>query len=163
MYVYSFKVKFMKLSKKSDYALRAMMTRASDSEILFSIRSIAEQNDIPRRFLEHIMLDLKNKGWVKAVTGRDGGYTMAVAPSEVTVGAIVRLFDEMLAPIECVSVKAYSKCTQEHTCKFRRLFLNLRNQAATTLDGTTLADLQTFEPVSAIELRKSGFTDGEGI
>ncbi len=153
----------MKLSKKSDYALRAMMTLASEPGRLFSIRTIAEINDIPRRFLEHIMLDLKNQGWVKGIPGRDGGYILAIEPSELTVGSIVRYFDEMLAPIECVSVKAYCKCSQEQSCKFRRLFLNLRNQAASVLDSTTVADLQSFEPVTTQELEKSGFMHGEGI
>lgn len=139
------------------------MTLASEPDKLFSIRKLAEINDIPRRFLEHIMLDLKNQGWVKAVTGRDGGYTLAVKPNELAVGTIVRYFDEMLAPIECVSVKAYSKCSQENKCKFRRLFLNLRNLAVSTLDGTTLADLLEFEPVNAQELKKSGFANGDGI
>ncbi len=153
----------MKISKKCDYALRSLLTLACEPDGLFTIKEIAESSDIPRRFLEQIMLDMKNLGWVVGIPGRDGGYKLAVSPEKLTVGSIIRHFDQMLAPIECVSVRAYEKCSQEQCCRFRRLFLNLRNQAAQVLDNTSLADLCGFDPVSADELRESGFTDGMGI
>lgn len=153
----------MKISKKCDYALRSLLALASEPDTLFTIKVLAVNGDMPRRFLEQIMLEMKNAGWVVGIPGRDGGYRLAVDPEKLTVGAVVRHFDQMLAPIECVSVRAYEKCSQEKCCRFRRLFLNLRNQAAMMLDNTTLADLCGFEPVTAQELRESGFTDGMGI
>ncbi|MBN2842387.1 MAG: Rrf2 family transcriptional regulator [Sedimentisphaerales bacterium] len=130
----------MKISKKCDYALRSLLALASEPDGLFTIKEIAQSSDISRRFLEQIMLDMKNLGWVVGHPGRDGGYKLAISPETLTVGMIVRHFDQMLAPIECVSVRAYEKCSQEKCCRFRRLFLNLRNQAAQVLDNTTLAD-----------------------
>jgi len=142
----------MRISKKSDYALRALVTLATQEPgDLLSIRRLAEGNDIPRRFLEQIMMDLREQGWVFGVTGRDGGYRLAVAPAALTMGEVVRHFDRVLAPIGCVSVKQYEPCSQEPTCRFRRVFLEARNHAARMLDGLTIADLLEDPPSSPVE------------
>lgn len=139
----------MRISKKSDYALRALVTLAGQEPgDLLSIRRLAEGNDIPRRFLEQIMMDLREQGWVFGVTGRDGGYRLAVPATALTMGEVVRHFDGVLAPIGCVSVKHYEPCSQEPTCRFRRVFLEARNHAARMLDGLTIADLLADPPSS---------------
>lgn len=154
----------MKISKKSDYALRALLLLADQEPgELVSIRRLAETADIPKRFLEQIMLDLREHGWVKAVTGRDGGFQMAVRPDELTMGQIVRHFDGVLAPVGCVSVTHYEPCSQEKVCRFRRVFLEARNHAARMLDSLTLEDLRHTRPVSSPDLAVFAFHDGEGI
>ncbi len=145
----------MKISKKTDYALRALVYLAIDTDKLHSIRHIAKENDIPKRFLEHIMLDLKDAGWVKGVPGRDGGYRILVDPAKLTIGRVVRYYDSMLAPIACVSSCEYEECSQESACRFRRLFLNIRNHIAHMLDNVTIKDLANFDPVLQEELKES--------
>jgi Rrf2 family protein len=130
----------VQLSAKSDYALRTLFFLAKNNELEpHSIREIAEKNDIPRRFLEHIMLDLKKKGWVRSISGRYGGYVLAKDPREITLGEVVRYFDCVLAPIGCVSVTKYIPCTQEHNCPFRSIMKAVRDKAAELMDNTTLA------------------------
>jgi Rrf2 family protein len=93
----------MRLSRKSDYALRALFTLVAEyGKGPISIRELAERNDVPRRFLEQIMLDLKHQGWARSIPGRDGGFVLARKPEEITMGEVVRHFDDMLAPIPCV-------------------------------------------------------------
>ncbi len=89
----------MKVSRKSDYALRALFgLMATDGTTPVSIRELAERYDVPRRFLEQIMLELKSKGWVRSIAGRDGGFVLAKRPDEITMGEVVRHFDGVLAP-----------------------------------------------------------------
>jgi Rrf2 family protein len=143
----------MKLSRKSDYALRALVTLVRHyKKELVSIRQLAEQNDIPKRFLEQIMLGLREQGWVRGVTGRDGGYELAISPSDLTLGTIVRHFEGVLAPIGCVSVTHCEPCSQEATCTFRRALLDVRNYTAKLIDSISLADLAKAEPVHPSEV-----------
>jgi Rrf2 family protein len=154
----------MKISKKSDYALRALMLLADlEPGDLISIRRLAERADIPKRFLEQIMIDLRERGWVKAVTGRDGGFQLAVPAEELTMGQVVRHFDGVLAPVGCVSVTHYEPCSQEKVCRFRRVFLDARNHAARMLDSLTLADLRHIPPVENSDLAGLSFHNGDGI
>lgn len=154
----------MRVSRKSDYALRALVTLADRfGEAPVSIRELAEENDIPKRFLEQIMLDLKHKGWVRSVAGRDGGFALARRPETISMGEIVRHFDGVLAPIGCVSTSNYESCSQEAKCRFRRVFLEVRNYTAGIMDGTSLAALQVGRPVARQEVFSEQFTDGGGI
>ncbi len=153
----------MKISKKTDYALRALVFLAIEPGKLFSIRHIAEENDIPKRFLEHIMLDLKDAGWVKGVPGRDGGYHLLVDPAKLTIGKVVRFYDSMLAPIACVSSCEYEKCSQEQSCHFRRFFLDIRNHIAHMLDRVTIKDLAGFDPVNEEELKEPDCPDDNRV
>jgi Rrf2 family protein len=153
----------MWVSKKSDYALRALFTLVDHFEgAPIPIRELARRNDVPKRFLEQIMLDLKAQGWVKSVAGIRGGYMLAKKPDRITMGEVVRYFDGILAPIDCVSVAGYQRCSQEPVCKFRRIFLNARNYVANLMDRATLAEVSKNAPVSRREV-SSGFMGGEGI
>ena len=153
----------MRLSRKSDYALRALVTLAEQPGRTISIRELAEVNDVPRRFLEHIMLEMKSKGIVRSIAGRIGGFELAMAPEHVTIGRIVRLFDESLAPIPCVSATHYEPCTQEFKCRFRRILLDIRNYTAKKMDEATLAMLISLTPVAKQEVFTGQFLQGDGI
>jgi Rrf2 family protein len=129
----------MKISKKTDYALRALFYLVEHREAgLISIGELARQNAVPKRFLEHIMLDLKSQGWVRSVAGKKGGYTLAKNPGSISMGEVVRYFDGLLAPINCVSVNQYEPCSQEKRCRFRRVFLEIRDNTARAMEMATL-------------------------
>lgn len=153
----------MRVSRKTDYALRALFTLVEHSGgTPIPIRELARRNDVPKRFLEQIMLDLKARGWVKSEAGIRGGYVLAKKPEKITMGEIVRHFDGILSPIDCVSVSGYQRCSQEPVCKFRRVFLDARNYLAGLMDRATLADVAKGAPVSKREV-SAGFIGGEGI
>jgi Rrf2 family protein len=154
----------MKLSKKSDYALRALFALVEHAgKGPLSMRVIAEKNDIPRRFLEQIMLELRSAGWVESVAGRDGGFLLAKPPSEISMGEVVRRFDGVLAPIGCVSTSHYEPCSQEAICRFRRVLLNIRNFIAYTMDRADLQSIFAGKPVEREEVFSPGFVGGDGI
>lgn len=153
----------MWVSKKSDYALRALFTLVDHyGGTPIPIRELARRNDVPKRFLEQIMLALKAKGWVDSTAGIRGGYFLAKTPAKITMGEVVRHFDGILAPIDCVSVTGYKRCTQEPVCRFRRVFYDVRNYVARVMDRSTLADVAKGLPLTKEEVG-SGFIGGEGI
>jgi Rrf2 family protein len=154
----------MRLSKKSDYAMRAMFTLVEHyGRGPIPIRELARRNDMPKRFLEHIMLEMKQKGWVKSLAGRDGGYVLAKAPDQITMGQIVRHFDGIMAPIACVSVSHYERCSQEPVCRFRRVLLEVRNYTVRLMDRATLAAVFAGRPVSTEEVFSDQLLGGAGI
>lgn len=154
----------MQLSMRTDYALRALFTLVEHrGGPPIPILELARRNDVPKRFLEHIMLDLKEKGWVVSTAGKRGGYQLSKSPEKITMGEVVRHFDGYLAPIACVSVTDYKRCTQEPTCRFRRVMLTARNLVANLMDRTTLADVMKAPPVGPEELKRIQGLDGEGI
>ena len=108
------------------------------------------------------MLDLKTQGWVDSVAGIRGGYVLAKSPAKITMGEVVRHFDGVLAPIECVSVTGYKRCSQEPVCRFRRVFLEARNYVASIMDRATLAEVANRAPVAKREISAT-FIAGEGI
>lgn len=154
----------MKVSKKADYALRALFSLVEHyDEGPISIAELAKQNDVPKRFLEHIMLDLKSQGWVSSMPGKKGGYVLAKNPSAIPMGRVVRYFDNLLSPIHCVSVNQYKLCSQEPTCRFRRVFLRIRNDTATLMDQANLASVFAGEPVRITEVFDESLIGGAGI
>jgi Rrf2 family protein len=153
----------VRISKKTDYALRALFTLVDHfGGAPIPIRELARRNDVPKRFLEQIMLQLKAQGWVSSEAGIRGGYMLAKNPAKITMGEVVRHFDGILAPIDCVSVAGYKRCSQEPVCKFRRVFLDARNYVAGVMDKATLAEIAKGTPVTKREV-SVGFTGGEGI
>jgi Rrf2 family protein len=154
----------MQLSMRTDYALRALFTLVEHyGGQPIPIVELARRNDIPKRFLEHIMLDLKERGWVDSVAGKRGGYRLAKSPRKITMGEVVRHFDGYLAPIACVSVSDYKRCSQEPVCRFRRVMLQSRNMVADLMDRSTLADVMRGSPVSDAEVAAIQGIHGEGI
>ncbi len=137
----------MRLSKRGEYGLRAMMALAApgpDGGIqVVQIREIAEREQMPGKFLEQILLALRNAGLLHSRMGVGGGYRLAKAPREITLGQIVRVLDGPLAPVKCVSQMAYEPCgcPDEETCGLRLVMGDVRNAIADVLDGTSLADV----------------------
>jgi Rrf2 family protein len=135
----------VKLSKRGEYGLRAMVTLASQTRPgdLVQAREIAERERIPVKFLEQILLALKNAGLLGSRSGAGGGYYLARPPDQITLGQIVRVLDGPLAPIRCVSKVAYEPCIcpDESTCGLRLVMRDVRNAISGILDGTTLADV----------------------
>jgi Rrf2 family protein len=154
----------MRVSMKTDYALRALFTLVEHSSSgPIPIRELSRRNDVPKKFLEQIMLSLKKRGWVDSAPGLRGGYVLAKSPDKITMGEVVRHFDGILAPIACVSVRGYKHCSQEPLCRFRRVFLNARNYVASLLDNATLADVAKGMAVTKPEVFAPQFTGGDGI
>ena len=154
----------MRVSKKTDYALRALFTLVEYyGRGPIPIRELARRNDVPKRFLEQIVLDLKRQGWVDSLAGVRGGILLAKPPSQITMGEVVRHFDGIIAPIECVSTSGYKRCSQEPVCRFRRVFLGVRNYATNLMDSATLESVAKGAPVQRAEVFAPGFVGGEGI
>jgi Rrf2 family protein len=134
------------LSRKARYALRALYAlaaRPGEGPVL--IADLAERERIPRKFLEAILLELKNAGILQSKKGKGGGYALAKAPEQITVGQVIRLIDGPLAPLPCVSEKAYVRCEEcvdEATCGTRMVMKQVRDAMVGILDRTTLADVQ---------------------
>ncbi|MGH8047908.1 MAG: RrF2 family transcriptional regulator [Chthoniobacterales bacterium] len=154
----------MQLSMRTDYALRALFTLVEHyGGQPIPIAELARRNDVPKRFLEHIMLDLKERNWVESTAGKRGGYVLARSPEKISMGEVVRHFDGYLAPLACVSVTDYKRCSQEPVCRFRRIMLQSRNIVARLMDDASLADVMRGTPVSEREVAQYEGMNGEGI
>ena len=144
------------LSKKTKYALKSLIYLANNQEAgAVLISELAEKERMPRKFLELILLTMKNKGVLMSKKGRGGGYQLARSPKAISIGEVVRMFDGPLAPVQCVSETAYAKCSEcadERTCGIRLVMKDARDALADILDGTTLADvLLRVESAAALE------------
>ncbi len=132
------------LSQKAKYALRALLMlaeRPAGEPLL--IADIAERQNLPRKFLELILLDLKHHGILHSRRGKNGGYLLARDPAAVTFGEVVRIVDGPLASVLCASQTAYRRCDDcrdETTCAIRKVFRRVRDATAAILDHHTLAD-----------------------
>lgn len=136
------------LSKKAKYALKALLylTKQQDKGLVI-ISDIAENERIPRKFLEAILVDLKTSGVLQSVRGKNGGYYLSKNPSEISVGNVIRMIDGPLAAIPCVSHLYYRKCDEcidEATCEIRIVMKKVRDATADILDNTFLSDLETI-------------------
>jgi Rrf2 family protein len=134
----------VKLSKRGEYGLRAMVHLAScEPQATVQIKEIAASEQIPAKFLEQILLTLRNAGLLRSRMGIGGGYYLAKPAAEITLGQIVRVLDGPLAPIRCVSQMAYEPCAcpDEKTCGLRLVMLDVRNAISDILDRTSLADV----------------------
>ena len=138
----------MRLSKRGEYGLRAMITLAeapatASSPAMMQIKEISQREQISAKFLEQILLTLKNAGFLHSKMGIGGGYYLARPASEITLGQIFRVLDGPVAPIRCVSQMAYETCgcPDEETCGLRLVMSDVRNAIANILDNTSLADV----------------------
>lgn len=133
------------LTHKAKYALKALIVLAREfghGPVLIS--DIAEREGIPRKFLELILLELKNHGILQSKKGKGGGYALGRAPAAIHVGDVLRVLDGPLAPTPCVSRTAYMRCGEcldERTCGVRLVMKQVRDATATILDATSLADI----------------------
>src|SRR5215203_1591390 len=135
------------LSKKAKYAIKALLALAADhpSDEPVRISDLARAEQIPPKFLELILLGLRNQGFLKSRKGKGGGYLLARDPSEIYLGQIVRMFDGPLAPVPCASQTAYvpcADCRNEAVCGVHLAMKEVRDATAKVLDGTSLASLK---------------------
>src|SRR4029450_2169877 len=136
----------MKLSKRGEYALRALSDIGIASELgrpMLQVRELAAKEKLPVKFLEQILTQLKAGGYVDSKRGKFGGYSLAKRMDRIRFGEVIRWIDGPLAPIQCVSQTAYSRCTcpDEVHCGLRMLMLDVRNPIAKILDRYTPAEV----------------------
>lgn len=150
----------MRLSKRGEYGLRAMIQLAHPAPdgalLVLQINEISAMEKMPVKFLEQILLTLKNSGLLQSRRGISGGYYLSKPASEIMLGQIVRILDGPLAPIRCVSQMAYEPCgcPDERTCGLRMVMGDVRNAIAGVLDHTSLADVAARAELAASLLRE---------
>jgi Rrf2 family protein len=142
------------LSQQSRYALKALIHLASKNpEKPHPTAEIAAASNVPRKFLEAILLDLKIAGIVHSTRGKLGGYTLARPPEEITFGDVIRVTDGPLALIHCASRKFYRRCLDcpdEQACELRKIMIEARDKLSAVLDNHTLAHALAGEMASSI-------------
>lgn len=135
----------MMISMKTKYALMALgaLARVQDREALL-IADLARNENIPKKFLEAILLTLKNQGILSSRKGPGGGYSLAVSPAALTIGKIVRAFEGDLAPVPCLGDTAPAKCAEcgeMESCGIRLVMADVKQAISSVLDRTTLAEM----------------------
>ena len=133
------------LTKKGKYGLKALvhLSKMPPGELAF-VGDIAAKNNIPKKFLDAILGELRNAGFVQSRKGKEGGYRLAKLPSEIKMGHVVRVLDGPLAPISCASRSQYQRCEDcdEATCQVRHMMLEVRHAVAELLDNRSLAAMR---------------------
>ncbi|MGO4853114.1 RrF2 family transcriptional regulator [Phaeovulum sp. W22_SRMD_FR3] len=143
------------ITQKMKYALKALMVladeRAGEGKSL-RIEEIASRSGTPKRFLEHILLEVRNAGILASTRGRMGGYAMIKEPETVSVSELLRLIDGPIAPLPCLSRGSYQRCedcSDEESCRIRKVFAELFWSYLVLIESLTLADLVRSAPVAA--------------
>jgi Rrf2 family protein len=145
------------ISKRTQYGLKAMVSlgrKYGDGPVL--IAHLSEEERIPIKFLEGILLDLKSHGLLQSKTGKNGGYRLSRPPSTVTIGSIIRLMEGPLAPLPCASETAFrpcEECTDVESCATRIIMRQVRDAMADVLDRTTLAQLIRRSDAARVDKR----------
>ncbi len=130
------------ISNKAKYAFKALLYLARRGRETVQIDEIAGDEGIPRKFLEHILLELKHSGLIASRRGRTGGYQLIRSPDDITIGQVLRIIDGPMAPLPCISRTAYRRCrdcADEANCGVRRMFAGAYDHMLAALDGTSLA------------------------
>jgi Rrf2 family protein len=136
----------MTLTKKGEYALRAMIqlgiAKSLGREIV-PVSELAQSNRLPLKFVERILLELREAGYIETQRGKHGGYAVKNSMDKIKMGELVRLIDGRLAPVACASETEYVRCTcpDEEHCGLRMLMIDVRNAIADILDKYTLRDV----------------------
>ena len=130
------------ISKKAKYAIKALkaLTEAYGTGPVL-ISQIASQELIPRKFLESILLDLRNHGILQSQKGKGGGYLLRVEPERITLAQVIRIIDGPIAPTPCVSLNFYVRCDDcedEETCTIRPIMLRVRDANLAVYEKTTM-------------------------
>lgn len=132
------------ISRQAKYALRALiaLARLKPGESA-QTSDIAKQQKIPKKFLEQILLRLKNQGMVQSRRGNRGGYALLKPANEITFAQVLRTIDGPIAPLPCLSIIAYARCEDcldEKTCEIRQVFTRVIEPTRRVLEQTTIAD-----------------------
>jgi len=135
----------MPISTKGEYAARALLhlALAYGAGAPVKTADIAQQQSIPKKYLEQILLLFKKEGFVRSKPGLNGGYSLARPPGQITMAQVVRAVDGPLAPVRCVSKTAYARCTcaVEATCALRTVWQEARDAVAQVLEDITLEEV----------------------
>jgi Rrf2 family protein len=136
------------ITQKAKYALKALLVLADEAAAAqpqsLTIEEIARRSDTPKRFLEHIMLDLRNAGYIASIRGRAGGYSLIKLPADVMLSEVLRLIDGPIAPLQCLSRRAYQRCedcADESACRIRRMFAEVFWSYLLLIESLSLADM----------------------
>ena len=137
------------LSQKTRYALRSLLYLAEQNgAVPTQLTEIAATQQVPRKYLELIMLDLKTAGLVKSRRGPGGGYVLAKPANDIYFGEVIRVLDGPLALVPCASLTGYRRCDDCHdeaTCAIRHVMALVRHDTARVLDSTSLAQAALLE------------------
>ena len=137
----------MRISRKSEYALRALLAIARGPRS-FQVQEISRRANIPVKFLEQILLALRNAGYLSSKRGVGGGYALRVPTAEITVGEVIRLMDGPLAPVPCAAAQPAERCTcaDPRTCPLRLLMIGVREELSAQLDHRSIDDMLKLAP-----------------
>lgn len=140
------------ISQKMKYALKALLVLADEASAAapeaLTIEEVARRSGAPKRFLEHILLEVRNAGVIASTRGRSGGYHLIKQPSEVSISELLRLIDGPIAPLGCLSRRAYQRCDDcpdEAACRIRRVFADVFWSYLVLIESLTLADMLRSE------------------
>ena len=134
----------MKLSLRGEYALRALIVLGvSYDEPVVRIQTISKLQNIPKRFLEQILNELKSAGIVESRRGVAGGYRLRLPPDKITLAEVIRYIEGPLAPVSCVSERYYERCScpDENNCGIRSVMKEVRDAIVKILESVTLAQV----------------------
>ena len=131
------------ITKKAKYALKALLelTATYETKKPVLIAVLAQRGRIPKKFLELILLELKNKGILESRKGKGGGYLLAKSPAQIMIGPVLRIIDGPLAPLPCLSQTAYRRCDEcvdEAACSIRLVLKDVHDHQIQVLDNTSL-------------------------
>ncbi len=136
------------MSKKTKYALKALKLMAKEGKDRpMLIQDISTTENIPRKFLEAILLDLKRAGYVNSRMGKGGGYYLIRSAAEISIADVYRLFDGAIALLPCVSEKFYETCfdcDDEEICALRKVFAEIREATYDSMEQTSIARLASL-------------------
>jgi Rrf2 family protein len=144
------------ISSKTKYAIKALIELAEERRrggSSLRIEEIAQRADAPKRFLEHILIDIRRSGIIASRRGREGGYVLIKPPESVSIGEVLRMIDGPIAPLPCLSRKAYhpcDDCRDEAACRIRKVFGDLFSAYLLMLESLTLADLMRDDSILAV-------------
>ena len=144
----------MMITQKMKYALKALLTLSDEAarpapEAL-TIEEIAKRSGAPKHFLEHILLEIRNAGIIASTRGRSGGYQLIKLPEQVSISELLRMIDGPIAPLPCLSRRAYQRCEDckdEETCRIRKVFAEVFWSYLLLIESLTLADIQRSDQV----------------
>ena len=136
------------ITQKMKYALKALLVLADEAATAqpqaLTIEVIAKRAGTPKRFLEHILLEVRNAGLIASIRGRSGGYVLVKKPGDISISELLRTIDGPIAPLPCLSRRAYQRCedcADEATCRIRKVFAAMFWSYLVMIEALTLQDM----------------------
>ena len=150
------------ITQKMKYALKALLVLADEAAAAtpepLTIEEVARRAATPKRFLEHILLEIRNAGVIASTRGRAGGYSLVKAPRDISISEMLRLIDGPIAPLPCLSRRSYQRCedcTDEASCRIRKVFAEVFWSYLLIIESLTLEDMLRSSQVAATVLRET--------